>query len=100
MNTRQQKKNRLIVLIEEAICGVQQEISKARQGLEALDSLQHLEYIALKLDELRSVLSRPDWETLPRPKPGIARLVVDTWPLHEALGDKIAQIEYDYQRLG
>lgn len=93
------KKDRVLALIAQALPAIRAEIEKAQQGEEAVDGLQQLRFIDSKLCELADELQRETWREIPKSKPGMAHLVVDTWPLKHALGDLIVQIEYEYERL-
>ena len=93
------KRDNLLKMIADALRGVRAEIEKANRGEEALDGLHQLTFMAAKLGELNEVLQRENWREVPKDKPGMARIVVDTWPLKDPLGDLIAEIEYAYQRL-
>src|ERR1051325_10874626 len=99
MSTATEKRNRLIQRIEDGLVGVRREIEKAKGGAEALDGLQQLLFMEGKLAEMRQILGREDWRSCPRSKPGIARMVVDTWPMHDPLGNLLSEIEYEYDRL-
>jgi hypothetical protein len=99
MNTQTEKRDRLVEMIGEALLEIQQEIEKAKKGEESLDGIQQLMFIKAKLEEMRQILGREDWHSYPKTKPGIARLVVDTWPIRNPLGDMLCQIEYEYLRL-
>ena len=99
MTTSSDKRIRLTTSIDTAVVGVEAEIKKANDGLEAVDGLRQLQFIKSKLEELKAILNRGESEAIPRSKPGIARLVVDTWPLNDPLGEQICEIEYEYMRL-
>lgn len=86
-------------MIGEGLVGIRREIEKAKAGAEALDSLRQLLFIEAKLLEMQQILQRDDWRSCPMSKPGIARLVVDSWPLDNALGNLLVEIEYEYGRL-
>jgi hypothetical protein len=86
-------------MIHEARRGLSGELAKASKGEDALDGLQQLLFIDRKLEELAEILGAENWHEHPRSKPGMARLVVDTWPLKDPLGDLITEIEYAYGRL-
>ena len=93
------KRLRLLTSIDAAIAGIETEIRKAAHGLEAVDGLPQLTLIRSKLGELRAILIKDDWKSIPKSKPGMARLVIDTWPLDDPLGERISEIEYEYERL-
>jgi hypothetical protein len=93
------KRLRLLTSIDVAIAGIETEIKKATHGLEAVDGLPQLTIIRSKLRELGAILIDDDWKSIPKSKPGMARLVVDTWPLSDPLGERISEIEYEYERL-
>jgi len=92
------KKNKLLGLITEAIDGIQEEIKKANQGLETLNELDHLQFILFTLKKMKYNLIDDNLKVSDF-KPTIARFVIDTWPLTDPLGNKICQIEYEYERL-
>ena len=93
------KRLSLLTSIDVAIAGIETEIKKATHGQEALDGLQQLAFIRSKLRELRAILIGDDWKSIPKSNPGMARLVLDTWPLDDPLGERISEIEYEYERL-
>ena len=99
MNTGTEKRDRLAKMIGEGLTGIRLEIEKAKTGAEALDGLRQLLFMESKLVEMEQVLGREDWRSGPKSKPGIARMVVDTWPMHDQLGNLLSQIEYEYDRL-
>jgi len=99
MNTSVERRNRLIGMIDEALIGVRREIEKVKSGAQALDGLEQLLFIESKLSEMKQILGREDWQSYPRSKPGIARMVVDTWPMRDPRGNLLSQIEYEYHRL-
>ncbi|MBI4658414.1 MAG: hypothetical protein HY735_06145 [Verrucomicrobia bacterium] len=99
MSASNEKRNRLLKQIREALIGIRREIQKAERGEESLDGLQQLIFIESKLAEMEQALDREDWSAAERTKPGMARLVVDTWPMQDALGTLITEIEYEYERL-
>ncbi len=69
-----------------ALAGVRGEIEKANAGAEALDGVQQL-------------LVREDSRTRPKLEPGIARGVVDRWPMDDPPGKLLCRTEYEYGRL-
>ena len=99
MKTSTDKHARLLASIDSAIIKIGEEIKKSKEGEEALDELPQLQFIESKLRELRTILSREGWQSLPRPEPGMARIVIDTWPLGDPLRKKICEIECEYERL-
>ncbi|MHB1305796.1 MAG: hypothetical protein ACYDC1_09845 [Limisphaerales bacterium] len=99
MSETNEKRDLLLQRIGEALVGIRQEIAKSESGKEALDGSRQLMFMESKLIEMTQVLQQEDWRCIQRTKPGMARLVVDTWPMHEPLGDLISEIEYSYGRL-
>ena len=97
MNDTITKKNKLSALVKDALIGIQAEINKAHHGAETVDGLQQLQFIESQLKQIETSLNEKTWENIE--KPGIARLVIDTWPINNSLGEKICQIEYDFGRL-
>jgi hypothetical protein len=93
------KRVKLLGMIHEARRCLSVEIAKANRGEDALDGLQQLLFIDGKLEELARILGAGNWREHPRSKPGMAHLVVDTWPLKDPLGNLITEIEYAYARL-
>src|SRR6266496_418270 len=98
MNSGTEKRDRLVKMIEDGLAGIRREIGKEKAGVEALDGLRQLLFMEAKLAEMQQVLHREDWRSHPKAKPGIARMVVDTWPIHDPLGNLLSQIEYEYER--
>jgi hypothetical protein len=94
-----ERRDQLLKSIAMALGEIEKEIGKASLGLQALDGPRQLQFIRSRLCEMQSILSRDDWGDIPKSKPDIARLVIDTWPLRDPLRDRLCQIEYDYLRL-
>ena len=99
MSNINDRRDSLLKMTADALCGVRAEIEKAQRGEEALDGLQQLAFMEKKLGEINEVLQQENWCEAPKAKSGMARLVVDTWPIRDTLGDLITEIEYAYQRL-
>lgn len=99
MSISNAKRDKILNMIAKASEGVQQEIQKANQGKQALDGIKQLQFIETKLNEMEKILEQEDWRTSTKKKPGIARLVVDTWPMDDPLGNVISQIEYEFEHL-
>lgn len=99
MSKTNEKRDLLLQRIGEALVGIRQEIAKSESGKQALDGRPQLMFMETKLVEMTQVLQHEDWRCIQRTKPGMARLVVDTWPMHEPLGGLITEIEYLYGRL-
>ncbi|MDE3046671.1 MAG: hypothetical protein KGJ02_08560 [Verrucomicrobiota bacterium] len=99
MTISQNKRDQLLRLIAKALDEIQKEIEKANRGLETLDELEHLECIQSALAEMNSNLNQNNGQKIQRFQPNIARIVIDTWPLNNPLGDLICQIEYEYKKL-
>lgn len=93
------KPGRLLKLIELAVVDVDAEIQKGICGASAIDGLKQLQFIKATLQGMISILNSNNWRSIPRPKPGIARLVVDSWPLDNPLSERICEIEQMYSRL-
>lgn len=85
--------------IRDARRGLSGELAKAKSGQTAADGIQQLAFMESKLKELAEELASRNWREHSRSKPGMARMVVDTWPPKHALGDLIVEIEYLYGRL-
>ena len=99
MNNRENKKNELLELICKCLEGIEDEIKKSGRGEAALDDLVRLQFIKSGLSEMQSRLIQ---ENLPEDsaiEPNIARIVIDSWPINDPLGEQICQIEYRYKRL-
>jgi hypothetical protein len=99
MTNSPDRRIKLLEMIQEARGNLSYELAKANKGEEAVDGLQQLLFIDRKLEELAEILGAENWREHPRPKPGMARLVIDTWPLKDPLGNLITEIEYAYGRL-
>lgn len=99
MNTSNTKRDKLLSIIAKAIEGIREEILKVDQGEQALDGIEQLQFIKSRLSEMEKSLLQENWKTTERKKPGIARVVVDTWPIDNQLGDLISQAEYEFIRL-
>lgn len=99
MNTSNTKRDKLLSIIAKAIEGIREEILKVDQGEQALDGIEQLQFIKSRLSEMEKSLLQENWKATERKKPGIARVVVDTWPIDNRLGDLISQAEYEFIRL-
>jgi len=99
MNMIANKRSKLLGLVAKTLDGIQKEIDKSSQRLEALDELQHLLFIQSVLIEMKSHLDQNNFEKILKLKPSIARIVIDTWPSDNLIGNQICQIEYNYERL-
>jgi hypothetical protein len=98
-NFSEDKKNQLLVDLHKAQSGVAHQICMAKDGEEALDGLSQLYFIQSKLSEMEQSLLHPELGKITKSKLGICHLVVDTWPLDNALGELICNVEYRYVRL-
>lgn len=99
MTVSENNQNQFIALIYSAIDGIDSEILKAKNNSEAVDGLTQLQFIKSKLEYLKDELNQNNTKTKSHEKLGLARFVVDTWPLNHPLGDQICEIEYQYDRL-
>lgn len=95
MRLRNQQTQRVQMKLQEALDGVQAELSKAQSGLSTLDSEANLRWIAAGLETMLRALVKSE---KPEP-PGIWRVVTDTWPFADPLRKIVIEAEYDYQRL-
>ena len=98
-NNSNEKKNHIIKLINEALKEIEIEISKSSNGLDAIDELEHLEFIKTSLTTTKINIRQNDTETITRYHPNVARIVIDTWPMNNQLGNQICEIEYLYEKL-
>ena len=98
-NNSNEKKEHIIKLINEALKWLEIEISKSSNGLDAIDELEHLEFIKNSLTTTKINIRQNDTETIVRYNPNIARIVIDTWPMDNQLGNQICEIEYLYEKL-
>ena len=90
------KKEHLLVIIMEALEEIRVEIAKAKLGIDTIDGLPQLQYIESSLEQIVSMFNSDSLMEIGTLKLSIARLVIDTWPLSNGLGEKICQIEYEY----
>lgn len=95
MNNIEDKKSKLIKIVNEVLDDVFKEIDKNKQGNPAYER-QHLLFIQSVLVEILNVLETNNLNQIITIKPDIARIVIDTWPLNDVLGDKICLIEYEF----
>ena len=98
-NNSNEKKEHIIKLINEALKWLEIEISKSSNGLDAIDELEHLEFIKTSLTTTKINIRQNDTETITRYHPNVARIVIDTWPMNNQLGNQICEIEYLYEKL-
>lgn len=94
--TRHEK---ILSLIEAALPLLQTEITKAENGLEAVDSLLSLKFIKARLEDMEQMIRSGSVQKDERYKGSMRRLAVDTWPSNDPLGSKITEIEYEFYRL-
>ncbi|MFA5906429.1 MAG: hypothetical protein WC836_21050 [Desulfobacula sp.] len=93
------KNKHLIKLIDESLKGIEIEISKSLNGLYAIDALLHLQFIKTALTNMKINLNQNNTEMIAMYNPNIARIVIDTWPIDNPLGNQICEIEYLYKKL-
>lgn len=98
-NNNSNEKKHLIKLINEALKELEIEISKSSNGLDAIDELEHLEFIKNSLTTTKINIRQNNTETIVRYNPNVARIVIDTWPMDNQLGNQICEIEYLYEKL-
>ncbi|MBK9121338.1 MAG: hypothetical protein IPM18_17300 [Phycisphaerales bacterium] len=78
-----------------ALDAVRQELAKFRAGEPAVGSERELLVVIDGLEEMLSGLTNAQ-----RPQaPGVGHIVVDTWPLHSPVGERVLEAEYAYERL-
>ena len=97
-NTSNDKKRHLINLINESLHEVEKEILKSLDGLDAIDEIQHLRFIKSSLINAKKNLEQDDIETITLFTPSISRIVIDSWPLNNHLGNQICEVEYLYKK--
>ncbi len=78
-----------------ALDAVRQELAKLCAGEPAVGSERELLVVIDGLEEMLSGLTNAQ-----RPEaPGVGHIVVDTWPLHSPVGERVLEAEYAYERL-
>jgi hypothetical protein len=85
---------------ERAAVDIDVELQKAQKGQDAIDSLRNLTVIASRLAEIVTMLRQGCVSCDDGARGTIGRLVVDTWPLRHPLGERLIEVEYDFERLG
>ena len=81
--------------LEAALAGVQIELSKAKRGEEAIDSIDRLYLIFNQLSAMIETLCSES----PVPVWGLWRIVTDTWPFQSKLSEQIVASELAYEKL-
>ena len=90
---------KILSLIAMAFPLLEDQLAKADNGIEAVDSLRSLNFIRARLKEIEQMIRSGSILKEERYKGSMGRLVVDTWPLNDPLGSKITEIEYEFYRL-
>jgi hypothetical protein len=98
-NNLADKKNHIIKLINESLRELEIEISKSSNGLDAIDESEHLQSIKHSLTTIKINLDQNKTEIIAMYKPNISRIVIDTWPMDNQLGNQICEIEYLYGKI-
>lgn len=81
--------------LESALIGVEAELEEIVGGKASVSTRRELEFIAASLREMLESLSLNKKIEVP----GLWRVVTDTWPHKNKLGQQIVEAEYSYQRL-
>jgi hypothetical protein len=84
---------------ETALLEIQAEIQRARHGGSSLDSLANLTFIEGRLSEIARMLRGGTVLRDQNLIGSMGRLIVDSWPLRHPLGEQVAKVEYDFERL-
>jgi hypothetical protein len=93
------RREAIAVAAETARLEIQAEVEKARHGRSSLDSLANLAFIEARLRDIAGMLRAG---TVLRDQSlvgSMGRLIVDTWPLRHPLGEQVAKVEYEFERL-
>lgn len=84
--------------VDEALRALALEMEKLRNGSEALDSHRNLAFLWERLTKIREDMMSGTKPVDDRFKGSMTHIINDTWPRESALGEQIAQIEYNYYR--
>ncbi|HBB87749.1 MAG TPA: hypothetical protein DC047_09055 [Blastocatellia bacterium] len=81
--------------LERAMIGVEAELGEIANGKPSVSTRRELEFIAASLREMLESLSLNRIIEVP----GLWRVITDTWPYTNELGQQIVEAEYSYQHL-
>jgi hypothetical protein len=97
LNTYEDRKKKIVLLISEVINLISNEFRDKKKS--PSHENQELIYIKESLTNILSILQSNNYEEIKTKNISIARIIIDTWPLEDSLGNKICQIEYDFNQL-
>jgi hypothetical protein len=93
------RREALAVAAEAALFAIQVEVEKALHGRSSLDSLANLTFSEARLAEIVRMLRAGTVVRDQRLVGSMGRLIVDTWPPRSPLGEQVAKVEYEFERL-
>jgi hypothetical protein len=95
MNRKSQQVKKASRLLNEALSGVDAAIANWEHIPLSFTTPRELGFISIKIKEMRDSLNG----TYKVVTPGLGRIVTDTWPYTNTLGQKIVEAELTYERL-